>query len=124
MPEWISQLLIAIVAASLGGGVVGLYLAPRQRRKLEAETGATDATAAHVLAETAVQLLNPLREQVAATQAQLEATQTQLDVTRTQLHETQADLAETRAGAAALTRELTCLREEYELYRATHPSTR
>ncbi|MDR6117282.1 gas vesicle protein [Aeromicrobium sp. SORGH_AS981] len=124
MPDWFGNLLIGAVSASFGGGLATLILAPRQRRKLKAETDATDADAAKVITDTAMQLLNPLREQVAATQTQLEETQTQLDATRTQLDETQTELAGTRAEAAALTRELACIREEYELYRATHPPAR
>lgn len=110
MDEWLRDALSLILTAALSAGGGGLLMARAQRRKTDAESGQAEADAAQVLTGVAMQLLDPLRAQLAATQTQLE--------------DTRAALAETRTQADALSHELTSLREEYELYRRLNPPTR
>ena len=86
----------AQVAAVLGGlaGVAALVNGFATRRKIRAEATKTDADAVRVLNETAIELMDPFKEQVAFLRAELASARSELASTRSELQTMRTQVAE------------------------------
>lgn len=71
----IGAILVLATSTTAAGFISALF----QRRRLAAETGKTDAEAIHVLSQTAVSMIAPLKTQVDELSAKLNASNQQID---------------------------------------------
>ena len=83
MPDWLQSGLANLASASMAAGVVGLYLARAQRKKIGAESNSLDATAAQTITNSAVTLIEQIKAEA--------------DAAKAEVHELRAEIEELRA---------------------------
>jgi chromosome segregation ATPase len=99
---WMTAVIQGLIAAGGVTAVVGMVRVVAERRKLGAEANAHTATAAETLTGTAVALLAPLRDEIAAQSAALTAADDRVAALRLEILTRDArlfDLAERLAVA-------------------------
>lgn len=115
-------IVMAVLAflGGIGGPIVGVLMIPATRRKVASENTLTNANAADVLSEAAMDILKPAQEQVAWLSTRLAQAEKRAEELSVRLQETLKDMNDLRHDVLQLTRDLAVAQTENERLRNLH----
>jgi hypothetical protein len=97
-PEWVTWVIALLVAGGGGGGLYQILKVRSDRRNAHANTAKARAEAADILSDTALSLLEPLRDQLAALREELATMERKLhqerETANARIVQLEADIAE------------------------------